>query len=243
MTGGDLKQAVCDANRRLAETGLATLTWGNVSGFDRARGLMAIKPSGVAYRDLTPDAIVVLDADGRVVEGALRPSSDAPTHLELYRAFPGVGGVTHTHSPYATVFAQAGREIPCFGTTHADVFHGPVPLTRALTDAEIKTAYEVETGRVIAERFAALDAAAVPGVLVKHHGPFAWGPDAAAALDNAVALEAIARMALGTLHLAPGQAPIPAALQEKHYTRKHGPAAYYGQPDVRHVPGMQGGCT
>jgi L-ribulose-5-phosphate 4-epimerase len=224
-----LRAEVCEANRRLADSGLVTLTWGNVGGFNRELGLMAIKPSGVAYADLRPADMVVLDLDGKTVAGALKPSSDAPTHLALYKAFPAIGGITHTHSPYASMFAQACREIPCFGTTHADVFHGPVPLTRALMEPEIREGYEVNTGRVIVERFADLDPASVPGVLVAHHGPFTWGKDAAASLDNGVALEAIARMALGSLRLDPNLPPLPAPLLEKHYRRKHGPKAYYGQ--------------
>ncbi|MBN1557818.1 MAG: L-ribulose-5-phosphate 4-epimerase AraD [Lentisphaerae bacterium] len=224
-----LKQAVCEANRMLGRAGLAPLTWGNASGVDRAGGVAAIKPSGVGYADLEPAHMTVVDLDGARVEGALNPSSDTPTHLVLYRAFEGIGGIVHTHSPYATMFAQACREIPCLGTTHADVFRGPVPLTRGLRAGEIESDYERGTGRAIAERFANLDPAAVPGVLVAHHGPFTWGVSAAAAVENAVALEAIARMAWGTLRLAPDTAPVDPALLEKHYTRKHGARAYYGQ--------------
>ena len=232
----DLKAAVCEANRALGRSGLVTLTWGNVSGIDRARGRVVIKPSGVGYEDLDPARMAVVSLDGAVVEGGLNPSSDTPTHLVLYRAFKGIGGIVHTHSPYASMFAQACREIPCLGTTHADVFHGPVPLTRALTEAEIRADYEGHTGRIIVERFASLDPAAVPGVLVAHHGPFTWGANAGAAVDNAVALEAVARMALGALRLNPETAAIPDALLEKHYARKHGPGAYYGQKqDRRHT--------
>lgn len=224
-----LKADVCEANRRLTDSGLVTLTWGNVSGIDREQGLVAIKPSGVAYADLRPEDIVVLDLDGKTVDGALQPSSDTPTHLVLYKAFPAIGGITHTHSLHASMFAQACREIPCFGTTHADVFHGPIPLTRALSDAEIREGYEVNTGHVIVERFKDLDPEAVPGVLVAHHGPFTWGQNAAASLDNSITLEAIAHMALGSRQLDPDLPPIPDPLLEKHYGRKHGPDAYYGQ--------------
>lgn len=229
----DLRRQTCEANLELNRKGLVTLTWGNVSGIDRALGLIAIKPSGVSYADLTPDKMVIVDLDGTVAEGALRPSSDTPTHLRLYRAFPGVGGVTHTHSPHATSFAQACRAIPCFGTTHADLFHGEVPVTRPLTQAEVEGAYEEETGRVITERFAQLDPLAFPGVLVAKHGPFTWGRDAMASVEHSIALEQIARMAWQTLQLSPGQPAIEPYLLDKHFLRKHGATAYYGQPDSK----------
>lgn len=230
-----LKQNVCEANRDLERLGLVTLTWGNVSGFDPDRRLVVIKPSGVPYADLTPEALVVVDLDGRVVEGAWRPSSDTPTHVLLYRAFPGVRGVVHTHSPHATMFCQAGRELPCFGTTHADHFHGTIPLARALTPDEVEADYEGNTGAVIVERFLALDPLAMPAVLVAHHAPFTWGSTPRKALENSVALEAVARMALGTLQLNPAAPSIPAHILQKHYTRKHGPAATYGQ-SIAHAP-------
>jgi len=225
----DLKQQVVEANRKLERLGLVILTFGNVSGIDRDRGLVAIKPSGVSYAALAPDNVAVVDLDGNLVEGELRPSSDTPTHLELYRAFPEIGGVTHTHSSHATMFAQAARPIPCFGTTHADVFYGEVPVTRELTEEEVRADYEVNVGRLIVERFADLEPAEMPGVLVAHHGPFTWGPDAARSVENAVVLEEIARTALGTLQLDPDAQPIARHLLDKHYRRKHGADAYYGQ--------------
>lgn len=225
----ELKQQVCAANRELVRLGLVTLTWGNASGLDRARGLMVIKPSGVAYERLEPADMVVVDLEGRQVEGALRPSSDTPTHLHLYRSFDGLGGIAHTHSLHATMFAQARREIPCLGTTHADHFHGPVPVTRPLTEAEVAADYEHNTGRVIVERFAGLDPLAVPAVLVAGHGPFAWGADAAEAVRNSVALEAVAQMALGTWRIHPDAPELEDYILEKHHRRKHGPNAYYGQ--------------
>jgi len=225
----ELKEQVWQANMELHRRGLITLTWGNASGLDRKKGLFAIKPSGVSYSDLKPADMVILDLDGKKVEGALKPSSDTPSHLVIYRGFAEIGGITHTHSTYATAFAQACRPIPCLGTTHADVFHGEVPLTRCLSKTEVKTAYENNTGKVIVERFKSFDPAAVPGVLVACHGPFAWGKDAADAVANGIALEEIARIALGTLQLNPAAKAIPAYILEKHYTRKHGPGAYYGQ--------------
>ena len=225
----ELKERVSAANRRLGASGLVSLTWGNVSGFDPERRLVAIKPSGVAYADLTPEKMVVVDLDGRVVEGTLRPSSDTPTHTALYRAFPSVRGVVHTHSPEATAWAQAAREIPCFGTTHADVFDGPVPLARFLTDKEVAEDYEANTGKVIVERFAELDPLAVPGVLVAGHGPFTWGGSPDAAVDVAISLEAVARMARLSLAIRPRLATLPDYVLAKHHLRKHGPKAYYGQ--------------
>jgi len=228
----DLKEQVCRANRELGRCGLATLTFGNVSGIDRARGIVAIKPSGVGYAELQPRHIVLLDLDGKSASRparSLRPSTDAPTHLELYRAFEKIGGITHTHSPYATMFAQAGRGIPCLGTTHADHFNGEVPVTRAMTRAEVEGRYEENTGRVIVERFKKLNPAEMPAVLVAHHGPFTWGKDAAESLTNSVALELVAQAALGTLQLNGSVRPIREFLLARHFRRKHGPNAYYGQ--------------
>ncbi|XID92786.1 L-ribulose-5-phosphate 4-epimerase [Paenibacillaceae bacterium WGS1546] len=225
-----LKEEVCRANAELPKYGLVTFTWGNVSGFDRASGLMVIKPSGVAYEKLRPEHMVVVDAEGRVVEGDLRPSSDTPTHLVLYRAFPNVGGIVHTHSPWATIWSQAGRGIPAYGTTQADYFHGEIPCTRPMTDEEIKGDYEAETGNVIVETFAGIDPDGVPGVLVNSHAPFAWGKDAADALHNAVVLEEVAKMAYHTRQLNADVSPMNPVLLDKHYLRKHGAAAYYGQP-------------
>jgi L-ribulose-5-phosphate 4-epimerase len=224
-----LRETVLQANLYLSRSGVVLLSWGNVSGADRRLGVMAIKPSGVPYDQLTPEHIVVLDMTGHVVEGCLKPSSDTPTHLALYRAFPDVAGVAHSHSPFATMFAQANREIPCLGTTHADVCRGPVPITRPLTQAEVERDYEANTGRVIVERFTDRSPTAASGVLVAQHGPFTWGADAMAAAENSVALEAVARMAWGTLQLRPDAPPLPDYLLAKHHNRKHGPGAYYGQ--------------
>lgn len=227
----ELIQTVYEANLQLVRHGLVVYTWGNVSGIDRAEGLVVIKPSGVSYDTMrAEDMVVVRLVDGAVVQGRLRPSSDLPTHLALYRAFPAVGGVVHTHSRHATAWAQAGQEIPCYGTTHADYFYGSVPCARALSEAEIHTAYEAETGTVIAEAFAQRDPMATPGVLVKHHGPFAWGKDAMDAVHNAVVLEEVAAMATETRLIQPQIVAAPQALIQKHYLRKHGPGAYYGQP-------------
>jgi L-ribulose-5-phosphate 4-epimerase len=224
-----LKAEVCKANMDLVRLGLVTLTWGNVSGIDREAGLVVIKPSGVDYGLLTVGTMVVVDLGGNVVEGNLRPSSDTPAHLELYRAFPGIGGIVHTHSVYATMFAQACREIPCLGTTHADHFNGSVPLTRFLTVDEVQGGYELETGKIIVERFSGIDPADFPGVLVAGHAPFAWGRNPSDAVDNSLILERIAQIAIGSLQLNPGVLPLPSYIQEKHYQRKHGPKAYYGQ--------------
>ena len=229
MDTTQLKNDVFERNLELVRHGLVVLTWGNVSGIDREAGLVAIKPSGVPYDRMTAEDVVVVDLEGRAVEGSLRPSSDLPTHLALYRAFPSVGGIVHTHSPKAVAWAQARRGIPAFGTTHADHFHGAVPCTRELTPAEVAEDYELNTGRVIEERFHDLDAEAFPGVLVAGHGPFAWGPTPRKAVENAVALEQIAAMALDTLLLDPAAEPAPSYVLDKHYFRKHGPGAYYGQ--------------
>ena len=225
-----LKKQVWEANLLLPKYGLVTFTWGNVSGVDRSRGLMVIKPSGVDYEDLRPEDMVAVDLEsGRVVEGSLNPSSDTRTHLELYRAFSALGGVVHTHSPAAVAWAQAGRDIPCYGTTHADYFYGPVPCARQLTQAEIDEDYEKNTGAVIAETFRArgLDPAQVPGVICSSHGPFTWGTDAAQAVYHAV--EEVAKMAILTREVDPSAAPAPRRVQDKHFLRKHGPNAYYGQ--------------
>ncbi len=225
----ELKEAVYKANLDLAKSGLIILTFGNVSGIDRRRGIVAIKPSGVAYDALKADDIVLVDLEGNVVEGWLNPSSDTPTHVELYKAFPDVGGVAHAHSPYATMFAQARREIPCLGTTHADHFHGSVPLTRLLREAEVAADYEKNTGKVVVERFKGLDPLEIPAVLVAGHGPFTWGKTPNEAVETALVLELVARTAFGSKILDPRLTPLDRAVQEKHFRRKHGPDAYYGQ--------------
>ena len=224
-----LKQQVYEANMELPRRGLITYTWGNVSGIDRQSGLFVIKPSGVEYDVLTPDDMVVMDLDGNRVEGKYRPSSDTPTHLVLYRTFPEIGGIVHTHSPYATSWAQAKRPLPCYGTTHADYFYGEIPCARNLTPEEIESGYEENTGVVIVETFKGQNPVPLPGVLCANHGPFTWGKDAALAVYNAVVLEEIAKMALFTELLNPNAAPAPQAMQDKHFLRKHGPNAYYGQ--------------
>ncbi len=231
MVSRHLKEAVLEANLALPQHGLVTFTWGNVSGIDRNAGLVVIKPSGVPYERLTVEDMVVVDLEGNVVEGELRPSSDTPTHLALYRSLPEIGGVVHTHSPWATSWAQAKRAIPAFGTTHADYFYGEIPCTRELTDEEIATAYELETGHVILERLdeLMLEAVAVPGVLVANHAPFCWGKNANEAVHNAVVLEEVAKMGLHALNLNPGLTPIKQSILDKHYLRKHGANAYYGQ--------------
>jgi L-ribulose-5-phosphate 4-epimerase len=225
----ELKKAVCDANLDLPKHKLVICSWGNVSGIDRSAGVMAIKPSGVNYDELTPDKIVVLDLDGNVVEGTLKPSSDTPTHLELYKNFEAIGGVCHTHSLNATLWAQARREIPCFGTTHADYFYGMIPVTDVLTREEIEDDYELNTGKVIVRRFSDMDPMQMPAVLVANHGPFTWGKSPAGAVEATLVLEQIAIMALGTITIRPDQSPIDDVLLDKHYLRKHGKNAYYGQ--------------
>ncbi len=225
----ELKERVLEANLLLPKHGLVTFTWGNVSEIDRASGLVAIKPSGVEYERMKAEDIVIMDLEGKVVEGKLRPSSDAPTHIELYKAFPEVGGIVHTHSEWATSWAQTGLAIPCYGTTHADYFYGSIPCARALTDEEINGEYEKNTGLVIIETFRDLDPVAVPGVLCKNHGPFAWGKDAHEAVHNAVVLEEVAKMAVHTRDILPDADEAPQALKDKHYFRKHGKDAYYGQ--------------
>ena len=225
----ELKKAVCQANLELQKHRLVIYSWGNVSGIDRSSGVVVIKPSGVLYDELTPDKMVVLDLEGEIIEGNLNPSSDTSTHLELYRNFKAVGGICHTHSPIATMWAQACREIPCFGTTHADNFYGPIPVTEVMTNERIQSDYELNTGRIIVERFAGMDPMQTPAILVANHGPFTWGIDPAAAVEETVVLEQIAAMALGTITINPEQGPISKALLDKHYLRKHGKNAYYGQ--------------
>ena len=226
-----LKKQVLAANLLLPQYDLVTFTWGNVSGIDRELGLVVIKPSGVSYDGMTVEDLVVVDLDGAVVEGKWRPSSDTATHVELYKAFPALGGVVHTHSSYATAWAQAGRDIPCYGTTHADYFYGAILCLRCLTKEEIDDAYERNTGLLIVSEFARLgkDPAAVPGCLCKNHGPFTWGKDPMQAVHNAVVLEECAKMAFRCELINPQVQPAPQALQDKHYLRKHGKNAYYGQ--------------
>ena len=224
-----LKEQVFQANLDLVKHGLVKLTWGNVSGISEDRSHVVIKASGVSYDQMRPEHMVVVDLEGNVVEGELRPSSDTPTHVLLYQHFESIGGITHTHSRHATIFAQARLEIPCLGTTHADHFSGPVPVTRPLTEREVEEAYEENTGRVIVERFGKLDPIAMPGVLVAGHAPFTWGSTAAKSVENAVALEAVADMALGVKQLLADPTPLESYVLEKHYLRKHGPNAPYGQ--------------
>jgi len=223
-----LKEDVFKANLDLVKLNLVVFTWGNVSAIDREKGLVVIKPSGVSYDDMKAEDMVVVDLDGNVVEGNLKPSSDTPTHLILYKAFENIGGVVHTHSTWATSWAQSGRSIPALGTTHADYFYGPIPCTRKLTAEEVETAYEVETGNVIVETFAGMNPDAVPGVIINNHGPFAWGTDAANSVHNAKVMEEVAHMAYNALQLNP-EAEIDQFLLDKHYNRKHGKNAYYGQ--------------
>lgn len=225
----ELKQKVYEANMDLPKYNLVTFTWGNVSAIDRESGLFVIKPSGVDYDKLVPSDMVVMDLNGNKVEGDYNPSSDTPTHLELYKAYSHIGGIVHTHSPWATSWAQAKRGIPCYGTTHADYFYGEIPCARSLTPEEINSAYEKNTGLVIIETVSAKDALSVPGILCSNHGPFTWGTDAADAVHNAVVLEEIAKMSYRTETLNPSVKPAPQVLQDKHYLRKHGANAYYGQ--------------
>jgi L-ribulose-5-phosphate 4-epimerase len=227
----ELKREAYEANVSLPKHGLINLTFGNASALDRSRGIFAIKPSGVYYDDLTPEAMVLIDLEGNQVEGQLKPSSDTPTHRRLFQAFAEITGVVHTHSSHATAFAQAGRSIPIFGTTHADYFAGDIPITRKMTAAEIARGYEWETGNVIVERFAAekLNPLDFPGVLVQRHAPFAWGATVAKAVEAAVAVECIAHLALMSVQLAPNLGTLEPELLAKHFTRKHGPGAYYGQ--------------
>ncbi|WP_099469731.1 L-ribulose-5-phosphate 4-epimerase [Konateibacter massiliensis] len=225
----ELKEQVYEANMELPKRGLITYTWGNVSGIDREKGLFVIKPSGVDYDDLKPEDMVVVDLEGNTVEGKYKPSSDTATHLELYKAFEKVGGIVHTHSPWATSWAQATRGIPCYGTTHADYFYGEIPCARGLTADEINGEYEKNTGLVIIDTFKGIDPMSIPGVLCSNHGPFTWGKDAHEAVHNAVVLEEVAKMASRTERLNAGVQPAPQVLQDKHYLRKHGANAYYGQ--------------
>jgi L-ribulose-5-phosphate 4-epimerase len=230
-----LKKLVLDANLHLPKYKMVTFTWGNVSGIDRENGLVVIKPSGVAYEELKIKDLVVVNLEGDIVEGEMRPSSDTATHLALYKAFPAIGGVVHTHSPWATSWAQAGRSIPALGTTHADYYYGEIPCTRKLTKEEITKSYELETGNVIIETFetGGIDPLATPGVLVSGHAPFCWGKDPFQAVHNAVVLEEVAKMALHTYQLNPDINPIDQLLLDKHYLRKHGANAYYGQKDAK----------
>lgn len=227
----DLKEEVLRANLMLVSEGLVRLTWGNVSGIDREKGLFVIKPSGVPYEKLTADAMVVMDLEGKVVEGGLKPSSDAPTHLVLYREFVGIGGITHTHSVHATMFSQAGVELPCQGTTHADHFFGSVPVVRELSEEEVAEDYESNTGMAIVECFRqrGIDPMEMPACFQKFHAPFTWGKNAVDSVKNSVALEVCAEMALGTWRLDPEQSGLPRHILDKHYLRKHGANAYYGQ--------------
>lgn len=224
-----LRHQVWQANLDLQRHNLVTFTWGNVSGIDRESGLVVIKPSGVEYSELSAENMVVVDLQGEIIEGNLKPSSDTATHLELYRQFPSIGGIVHTHSSYATSWAQAGAAIPAFGTTHADYFYGHIPCARALTTQEIENDYELNTGKVIVETVGATDPLAIPGILVREHAPFTWGTDPHNAVHNAVVVEEVAKMAFRTLSINPSTLPIPQTLLDKHYLRKHGKDAYYGQ--------------
>jgi L-ribulose-5-phosphate 4-epimerase len=224
-----LREEVLEANLELVQRGLVLYTFGNASGIAREQGLVAIKPSGVPYKEMKPESLVIVGLDGKIVEGTLRPSSDLPTHLILYRAFAGIGGIAHTHSRAATAWAQAQREIPCFGTTHADYFHGPIPLTKPLSKSQVQSDYEANTGHAIVKRFAKLDPLHVPGVLVAGHAPFCWGKTPAEAAHNAVVLEEIAALALQTIAANPKVRALARHLHDKHFFRKHGKMAYYGQ--------------
>lgn len=232
----EIRERVCEANKSLPAHGLVKFTWGNVSEVDREAGLIVIKPSGVDYDQLTPENMVVTDLEGNIVEGDLNPSSDLPTHVQLYKAWPEVGGIVHTHSTEAVGWAQAGRDIPFYGTTHADYFYGPVPCARSLSEDEVNTAYEKETGSVIIEEFERrnLDPMAVPGIIVRNHGPFTWGKDPAQAVYHSVVLEEVAKMNRFTEQINPRVEPAPKYIMDKHYLRKHGPNAYYGQKGQEH---------
>lgn len=239
MKARALREAVCQANRELAARGLAPFTWGNASAIDRASGVVVIKPSGVAYPALRPEDMVLVELEsGRLLEEGLSPSTDTPTHLELYRAFPQIGGVVHTHSPYATAWAQAGKDLPCYGTTHADYFYGPVPCVSALSEAELVAGYERQTGIAIGRTFAErrIQPLEVPAALLHGHAPFAWGKTVEDAVLHAAVLEEVARLAWHTLLLAPSLPPLPEALMNKHFLRKHGPGAYYGQSPKEETP-------
>ena len=225
----EFKQQVLEANLAVVKFNLVTLTWGNVSGIDRSEGLIVIKPSGVEYEGMTVDDMVVVDLDGKPVSGKWNPSSDTETHVELYKAFPSVGGITHTHSTYATIFAQALKEIPCLGTTHADHFNGPIPITRMLSKEEVASGYERNTGKVIVETFMDIDPQDMPAVLVAGHAPFAWGKHAMSSVKHSLILEKVAELVLGTLQLKADAEPLPGYILDKHYSRKHGPNSYYGQ--------------
>ena len=233
MLLGKLREEVLEANLELVRRGLVLHTFGNASGISREDSLVVIKPSGVPYDKMLPEHLVVTDLRGKIVEGEMRPSSDLPTHIVLYNAFPEFGGVVHTHSEYATAWAQARRPVPCFGTTHADYFHGPIRVTEAMTDDEVAGDYEENTGHAIVRALGNTNPKANPGILVANHGPFAWGADATSAVHNAVVLEAIARTAYFTSTLNPAAEPIGTVLHDKHYLRKHGKNAYYGQPDKK----------
>jgi L-ribulose-5-phosphate 4-epimerase len=230
MLLAELREQVLHANLELVRRGLVLYTFGNASGISREEGLVAIKPSGVPYEDLKPQDLVVTDLGGKIVDGTLRPSSDLPTHLVLYNSFPKIGAVVHTHSEYATAWAQARQPIPCFGTTHADYFHGPIPVTKEMTREEIASDYEKHTGDAIVRAFQGIDYESIPAVLVANHASFAWGPDAETAAHNAVVLEAVARMAYFTVAINKDATAIGRDLHDKHHLRKHGSAAYYGQP-------------
>ncbi len=233
MTLGELREQVLEANLELVRHGLVIDTFGNASGILRETGRVVIKPSGVAYSAMTARDLVVADLEGKIIEGALRPSSDLPTHIALYRAFPQIGGIAHTHSTHATAWAQACREIPCFGTTHADYFRGPIPVTAHLHAAEVESEYEWNTGEAIVRRFAGMDPLHMPAVLVAGHAPFSWGKTPQAAAHAAVMLEQVARLAFESLAINPAATPISVVLRDKHFLRKHGPAAYYGQPQKK----------
>ena len=224
-----LREEVCAANLELVKRDLIIYSWGNVSGIDREQNLVVIKPSGIDYADLTPDKLVVLDLEGNKIEGDLKPSSDTPTHLELYREFDDLGGICHTHSTHATVWAQACRGIPCLGTTHADYFYGEIPVTDVMSKEDIESDYELNTGKVIVQRFKGMDPMQMPAVLVANHGPFTWGASAGKSVESAVVLEQVAMMAIRTAVIKPELPPISQVLLDKHYLRKHGANAYYGQ--------------